>query len=145
MTKIEQCKGAADFLRIMWLKLYRPQCIETAKYHSAKNCFKEVHLHFSEMAEAYVNHSRLSSSILNRCFAKPVNRVLEEIALNYELEEEDTFQDYGGYSEWKYNDYWADPPEEIARKEEMERRRRREPRYLDTQDMDQFMDDDDFE
>ena len=81
MTKIQHCKGAADFLRVMWVKLYKPQCMRAPNKLS---CLKETHFHFSEMAEAYAMHSKLSSRILNSCFSKPVNRILEEIALNYE-------------------------------------------------------------
>jgi len=81
MAKIQQCKGAADFLRIMWTNLYRPQCMRA---EDKVECLTEVHLHFSEMVEIYAENTNLSDNQFNRCFAKPVNKILEEIASKYE-------------------------------------------------------------
>jgi hypothetical protein len=77
MTKLQQCKGAADFLRSVYESHYKRKC-DLAR--NRKDCLLKVHALYGEMAEAYVMQSPLSDKELNRCFSKPFNKLFQEIA-----------------------------------------------------------------
>jgi hypothetical protein len=86
MSKIQKCKGAADFLRVVYEKHYQKSCPVSK---NPTECFRTVHYNYNLMAEAYVSNSPFKSEELNRCFLDDFNELIQEIAAEYEMAKSD--------------------------------------------------------